>query len=490
MQSFRNAHTPRVFLMALLMIVGFSACDGTGNEPERPGIDGTTLQVEGGRGTDVEIPLTLRAEAGIQSLTVSVDGGTPESVPVEVGATEQELAYVFEIPAASVLGTTYALVFTLTDREGETSDITATVTTGKLIDTPETYEFTRNGASTVSYSGQTDRLDMVEEMKAYLTTGDQGGVLSEQALLDMFENTGGNGGGHFSFTSDRQLKDKTFAPDLDARLFEDLFARAAAASQNGNAGVTASNGTAGLITRENSGNTILVDENGREFTQLIEKGLMGAVFYNQIYNVYLTDARIGNGVENVELVEGENYTAMEHHWDEAFGYWDPPLDFTSPWPASRGNEDRFWSHYSNVVDNVADGLLGTNKILMDAYKEGRTAIVNNDPATRDAQRDILYEYHELVAAATAVHYINSTLAHLNEGHTGEAFHTLSEAWAFVNALKYSPRRKISLAQIEEIQETDFGAGGNFWNVTPAGLNKAKATLVATYPKLEPVQDAL
>lgn len=35
-----------------------------------------------------------------------------------------------------------------------------------------------------------------------------------------------------------------------------------------------------------------VNANGREFTQLIEKGLMGAVFHSKIYTVYLTDTHI------------------------------------------------------------------------------------------------------------------------------------------------------------------------------------------------------
>ncbi|MDZ7683316.1 MAG: hypothetical protein U5J63_16815 [Fodinibius sp.] len=48
------------------------------------------------------------------------------------------------------------------------------------------------------------------------------------------------------------------------------------ASESGNAGVRASNGVAGLIERENSGSDILVSKNGREFGQLVEKGLMGA----------------------------------------------------------------------------------------------------------------------------------------------------------------------------------------------------------------------
>lgn len=354
------------------------------------------------------------------------------------------------------------------------------------LEAPDTYSFMRNGESSVSYSGQTDRLNMVAEMKSYLGQGDAGEVISEDALLAMFTNEGGNGGGNLSFTSDRQLADKTFAPDRDANLFEGIFADAAAASQNGADGVVASDGTAGLIERADGG-TILVDANGREFTQLVEKGLMGAVFYNQIYNVYLTDDRIGSSVENEELEDGENYTTMEHHWDEAFGYFAAPIDFTSPWSEDEDGALRFWANYSNTVDQQLDG---TNDAVMAAYINGRTAIVNNDTNAKNAARDALYEELELIAAGTTVHYINSTLAELDAGERGEAFHALSEAWAFANALKYSPRRTLTLDTIETIKEEDFGANGNFWNVTPAGLNKAKATLVEAFPELAPVQDAI
>ncbi len=362
--------------------------------------------------------------------------------------------------------------------------------TDGTIEAPETYEFMRNGESSVAYPGQTDRLKMVAEMKAYIAKGNNGDLLSKQDLVDMFENTNGDGAGNFSFTSDRQLKNKTFAPDLDNKLFTNIFADAEAASQNGNNGVQAQNGTAGLIQRETKGSDILVDAKGHEFTQFVEKGLMGAVFFNQIYNVYLTDNRIGPNVENDQLEEGKNYTSKEHHFDEAYGYWDAPRDFTSPWPDSRESELRYWNNYSNAVDNVANGELGTNAIIQDAYILGRTAIVNKDQTALNEQVDIIYENLELVAAATAVHYINGTLSHLNNGNQGEALHTLSEAWAFVNALKYSPQRKISLNEIDQILNTDFGANANFWKVTSSGLNNAKSTLVSIYPDLSPIKDQL
>lgn len=485
-----NKELKRTVLTLLLFIGVFSLSCDNNNNPDAPDITGSDLQFEAPRGTTVDITFTLTADAGIKSLSLSVDGGAAETLTVTAGAKEQAITYTYTVPGAAILGTEFNLVFTLTDEADETTTITAMVTASKLIETPDTYEFTRDGQSSVFFGGQTDRLDQVEEIKALVKTADGGAVITEQALLDMFQNTGGNGAGNFSFTSTRQLKNKTFAPDLDNSLFEDMFARAATASVAGNAGTVAANGTAGLIVRENSGNTVLVDENGREFTQFIEKGLMGGVFYNQMFNVYLADGRAGDDVENTELDGANNYTRLEHGWDEAFGYWDPPLDFTSPWPANRGSEDRFWSHYSNVVDNVNNGQLGTNDILMTAFREGRAAIVNNDHVTKNAQRDILYTNLELVAAAVTIHYINDTIGFLNEGKTGEAFHVLSEAWAFANALRYSPRRAITPEQITTIQETNFGANGNFWNVTAAGLNTAKATLVGIYPSLASVQDDL
>jgi len=219
---------------------------------------------------------------------------------------------------------------------------------------------------------------------------------------------------------------------------------------------------------------------------LIEKGLMGTVMYNQIYNTCFSDERTGDDVENTNLREGKNYTDMEHHWDEAFGYFNPPIDFTSNWPEARRDELRYWNNYSNVVDP----FIGSNEEIMKAFLAGRTAIVNNDLAGKNAQRTILFEKLELVAAATSIHYINLSLGYINEGKIGEAFHTLSEAWAFVNALTYNPNRRITLSQIETIKETDLGSNGNFWNVTAADLNRAKTTLVSIFTELEAVKDQL
>ena len=61
---------------------------------------------------------------------------------------------------------------------------------------------------------------------------------------------------------------------------------------------------------------------GYNYTQLISKFAMGAVFYNQAVDNYL-DERLGadNKPNSKPYKEGAHYTGKEHSWDEAFGYW-------------------------------------------------------------------------------------------------------------------------------------------------------------------------
>ncbi len=481
----------KVFLFSLLAIF-FVACDDDDDEEPMPGnitLSASNTSLSAIRGNSVDASLSLNAEDGVQSLTVSVDGAAAESLSVTAGSTTQQVTYSYTVPADALLNTEYSLDFILTDASSQTASVSVKVIAAPAITaTPATYEFERNGETTVSYSGQTDRLNQLAEIKSLiLGEADAGNAITEQALLDAYNNVNDNGGGLFSFSSDRQLANKTFQPDVDDRLFLDMFASVASASVEAAGGATASNGQAGLITREINGNTILVDAHGREFTQLIEKGLMGGVFFHQIFNVYLTDARVGADVENVELREGKNYTDMEHHWDEAYGYFGSPVDFTSPWNKDTDGALRFWANYANVVDASYPGI---NSTLMEAFIAGRAAIVNNDRDGIDAARATLYTHLELVTAGTAIHYINSSLAALNAGNVGELFHVLSEAWAFTNAIRYQPTRRLDLTSIEEIMETDFGAAGNFWNVTAEGLNKAKATLVSTYTEFESIKNDL
>jgi hypothetical protein len=214
----------------------------------------------------------------------------------------------------------------------------------------------------------------------------------------------------------------------------------------------------------------LLDEHGVEIAQLIEKGLMGACFYYQAATVYLGEDRMNADNEDVEPGRG---TAMEHHWDEAFGYWGVPTDFPS-------NTDGlfFWGVYTNRRDPLID----CNQPLMDAFLEGRAAISNDDLTTRDeAIVDIRREWEEVVAA-TAVNYLNTAMNNFDD--MAIRAHALSEGVAFLYSLQFNPEKRITNDQVSSILELMGGStdylNQNFYQVNMTDLQTARDQIAAIY----------
>lgn len=294
-----------------------------------------------------------------------------------------------------------------------------------LLDVPSTYEFTREGNSTVSYSGQTERLDMLALMSTYMKSSNTVGsaALDAQVLKDMFGNENSPFSGQ---TFAKNLKSKCFQNDVP--MFETFMDELAAASQ---ATGTASEGVAGVLVDGSSDPTsgYRVDENGVELTQVIEKGLMGAVFYYQAMEVYLSADRMGS-VGNENLEADENYTAMEHYFDEAFGYFGVPTDFPS---VSTIDDTRFWGKYCNSRNGgLYDGI---NDEMAAAFRTARAAIVAKDYDARDQAIQTIQQKWSVVAAASAVDYLRKGLSTSGEPNY-KRHHTLSEAIGFLMALDY------------------------------------------------------
>ena len=331
---------------------------------------------------------------------------------------------------------------------------------------PNTYTFTDgSGNNTVSYTGQIERLDQLTEMATYVNSGKEA-VLSVAVMDAMFQNTGNNGGGNFTFTSTKQLRDKCLA--TDTAMFNTYFDELATASLSFSE--TASSGQAGTLTTGTS--TYLFASNGMEYAQLIEKGLMGAVFLNQALNVYFGDSKMD--VDNSTVVNssgGEYYTAMEHHWDEAFGYFGAPIDF----PTNVSNL-RFWAKYCNTQN----ANLGSNAQLMNAFLKGRAAIAQKQELTiRDEQILIIRKAWEKLSASQAVSYLQEAKANFGADNA-KFLHSLSEAYAFILCLKYVPleTRLITYPQIETLLEENIG--NDFWALSLVDLNTAISTLEGIY----------
>ncbi|PWH82915.1 DUF4856 domain-containing protein [Brumimicrobium oceani] len=324
---------------------------------------------------------------------------------------------------------------------------------------PTTYVFTdANGNSTVSYGGQIDRLSQLEEMVVVMKSGTEG-MVSEQDLLDMYANTGDNGAGNFSFSSSKQLENKTFTNDV--QMFKDWMADLVVASND--FASTAADGQAGVLTSGTS--KYLFDANGYEPVQLIEKGLMGAIFMNQAVNGYFAEGKMNvDNSDAVDAAAGKYYTTMEHHFDEAFGYFGVEIDFPSSIPSS------FWGKYCDKQD--AD--LGSNAIMMNNFLKGRAAISNDDMATRDAAIKEIRLMWETISAKQAVYYLNSAKAQLGSDNA-KAFHALSEAYAFAWNLRYAPLETRRMSQGEHATLMNMFPS-NMWDITVADINAIAASI--------------
>jgi hypothetical protein len=327
---------------------------------------------------------------------------------------------------------------------------------------PTTYNF-----SNASYAGQTYRLSMLEELTAYMKTANTSGItLDGLKLSDMYSNTNSPFADSTLNNSGKNLKDKTYS--LDQEMVETYFENLQLASQSTVAG---SNGVAGVVvSSSNPSKQYLFDENGIEYTQLIAKSLMGAIFYYQATSEYLENIAADDNTTTTEEA-----TDMEHHFDEAFGYFGVPIDFPT-----NTTDVRFWGEYCVETDAV----LGLNSVIMDAFLAGRAAISASDYDTRDIKIAMIREKWEILVAASAIHELNEAKANFADDAIRN--HVCSEAIGFIQSLKYNVNKKITDAEIEEAIAY---LGSNLYNVSSADIDNIINLLSAVYG-LEDVKDLL
>ncbi len=371
-----------------------------------------------------------------------------------------------------------------TDINAENYNASAKKDNGSCIyyQVPTTYEFVDEyGNNTVSFTGQQIRLDMLSEMVAIMKSANtQGTTIKGEDLKNMFANSnyvwddiqalGIN-------ESTKQLKNKCAGGDVTITdLFDNYIDSIASLSSLDQVG---SAGTAGVYPNDGVKGPYLMNANGLEYHQWIEKGLMSSVFYYQMTEVYLGDGKMNvDNTSAVDSTNGKYYTTMEHHWDEAYGYFTSEIDYPS------SGTDRFWGKYAAGRENV----LGSQTKIMEAFLKGRTAIINNDFTERDAQRMIIKDEMEKVVAGTAIHYLNQAINNLTKNTTRN--HVLSEATAFIDGLKYGANcidgNSISQTEITEILNM---IGTDYNNVTLSDLQAAKNKLSGIFG-MDAVKDVL
>ena len=243
---------------------------------------------------------------------------------------------------------------------------------------------------------------------------------------------------------------------------------------NDNAGNLISTWVTDLV---NNGKT---NADGLRLDQMIQKTLWGAVSYWQGTSKYMS--KIPDD-DNSMSDDGDPWTAMEHHWDESFGYFGAARDYNTGYtddddrksdPYHDSNGDGaidFLSEYNSgwAVTAAKRDLVEASvdydftKTMMDAYLEGRTLITNQAPLEEIlVQRDIILNTWEKVVAAVTIHYINDVNADMmalypadsTAGPLSELSADYNNHWAEMRAyalgLQYNDFKVISDADLEAV----------------------------------------
>ncbi|MDF1695448.1 MAG: DUF4856 domain-containing protein [Saprospiraceae bacterium] len=320
---------------------------------------------------------------------------------------------------------------------------------------PETYTFLRDGNSTVSFSGQTTRIRMAEELISALKDNNS----LESNLLGMYRNTdeGGNNIDPFVLAelneSTKSIKSKVadskdfFSTNtVEASIIKNQFEQWINDQVNEvfpSYEVLASPGVAGQILDGSS--VRYVNSKGLEYDQAIGKGLIGALMADQLMNNYLSpsvldeaDNRANN--DSDVTVEGKAYTNMEHKWDEAYGYLFGNSSSSEDPIQNLGEVDGFLNKYVGRVNGDED-FVGIGQEIFDAFKKGRAAIVAKEYDTRDEQADIIIEKISEVIGIRSVYYLqqgkNGLPTDPESTAFGPAFHDLSEGIGFIYSLRFT-----------------------------------------------------
>jgi len=333
---------------------------------------------------------------------------------------------------------TQTVTETVVVTETQTVTVEVPVTQTVTVEIPYSYEFARAGKPTVSFSGQTARLNMADELYSALNTN----TFSKAKMLEMFNDGTGFADAALN-SSGKKMGNKTAASPLASATVKPQFdAMIADFADNviPNWATDASNGQAGVLT--DVARTIHVNAKGHEIDQTFIKGIIGAMTLDQIVNNYITPYQLDSGTRtadntNKTLSSGKDYTDMEHKWDEGFGYlYGQEVDATrlDLGTTPTGNGTTLNKYFKKVNASSHPGMAIQ---VFDAFRRGRAYIVANQYDKRDEQAEIIKKELSKLIAQKAVDYINGYMSKIADGNTADAFHALSEGYGFVMSLQFT-----------------------------------------------------
>jgi hypothetical protein len=377
---------------------------------------------------------------------------------------------------------------------------------------PSTYRFeSRFGAAdSVVYTGQVGRPVLILEMTADIGSWDdttfsaasEGQVVDRLSLWFDFKNVGGAPGDEISLSYSLPLLQSTFGevgslvslaekmPEVDAAFTGGVRGAGDGSLTPTQVVETLFDELEDLVLARRDGSIPLdpdgaaipepfVNAEGVDYQQLLQKFLTGAVAYSQGSDDYLDDDVPGKGLlsDNSTAVVGKAYTALEHAWDEGFGYFGATRDFADytdeEIAAKGGRTDRQGHHDSDgdgMIDLTAEVVFGHaanaakrdlgsagsadfTREAFNAFIAGRALISSTDELSAAeleelrGYRDTAVGAWEKSIAATAIHYVNDVLADMADFDSVDySFSDHAKHWSelkgFSLVLQFNPNNSL------------------------------------------------
>ena len=342
------------------------------------------------------------------------------------------------------------------------------------IEVPATFAFASrfDNLSSVSYSGQVVRNLLINDIKTQM--GTDAGSKNPATLLSMMANDDAS---RTILSASGKSTVQTKYHDISTSHLNDRLDAVSSITIPGY-DTDAKTLVVGMLNEAAaSGKTRAT---GIRLDQMVQKTLWGAISYWQATSKYMT--KIPND-DNSVAVSGKNYTEMEHHWDESFGYFGAALDYNTAYddgtrksgPSVDSNSDgkldfkkevnMGWAVTAAKRDLCSScGSYDYTKTIFDAYLKGRTLIVNQAPlAEIIVQRDIIMETWEKVVAAVTQHYINDVAADIAaliaagdatitpaSSATGDYENHWGEMRGYAHGLLYNSLSKVPASSVSRI----------------------------------------
>jgi len=396
------------------------------------------------------------------------------------------------------LATCLVLTLAACNESDDTDDNGSNKPDDEKITVPDSYSFTSpfvEGQSGVSYTGQTKRHILIEDLKGAIKELGEDETQDVKANLDFYFRFDGSSSDSVAFdyalsgetlapgstygdiSSDKDLVGKIAGKDkathlLDGQLIgwelgmdadptpEELVDYFIAQLE-----AQATDGVTDQITIVGGTNVgidkVYVSPAGHDYSQLLQKFLLGAVAYSQGTADYMqTDFSASNDSAD----EGKAYSSLQHKWDEAFGYFGAARNYgnyTDEEISGNGGRVEFAGSYNDAngdgsVDIRSEVNFGHS---VNCGKRDRTAIVATDftkeafdafltarvilnaGETLDADQFAQFQAAKLKAsqswekciAATVVHYINAVISDMGDFSDDAAYVDLG---AFKNHAKH------------------------------------------------------